>query len=178
MPHPILYGRGLRGYAPYARGLRSGPIEWIIWWITRKRKSTNVSFIYYSLYMLIMQVYHDSSRMPDSGWKIWLRSYILTLVALPNSGWCHDSGRASQFRSMSMPHALPPQLWKTSHDQTRWLQYLTTQTLSRNQTRRDAWVIQCSKQQHLTASHVQVSDHVPRDHRTLSPAWSERNPSI
>jgi hypothetical protein len=60
--------------------------------MTRKRKLVNylsylehwINFhiIYYSLYMLIMQVYHDSGRMrdfgrmPDSSRKIGLLSYI------------------------------------------------------------------------------------------------------
>jgi hypothetical protein len=92
MPHLMLYGSGLRGYTPYAHGLRSDPPECIILWIARKRKLTNrlsysehwINFyiIYYPLYMLIMQVYHDYGRMRDFGRKIWLRSYIPTPVAL------------------------------------------------------------------------------------------------
>jgi hypothetical protein len=86
MPRLTLYGAHLRGYAPYARGLRSGLPEWIILRMAHKKKLANcLSYseywmhfyiIYYPLYMLIMQVYHDSGHMhdfglmPDSGWKI------------------------------------------------------------------------------------------------------------
>jgi hypothetical protein len=52
-------------------------------------------FIYYPLYILTMQVYHDYGRMPDSDQKIWLRSYILTPIALT------DSGRHHNFRCLS-----------------------------------------------------------------------------
>jgi hypothetical protein len=120
----------------------------------------------------------DSGHMPDSSWKIWLRSYILTLDALPDSGRHHNSSHASRLRSMSVPHVLPPQLWKTSHGQARWLHHLIAWTLSRKQTGRDAWLVQRSKPQQLTTSQVQVSDHVLRDQQTLSLAWSKRNPSI
>jgi hypothetical protein len=88
----MLYRSQLHGYAPYARELRSDLTEWIIRRITRKRKSVNRLFIqsneyvfhiiYYTLYMLIMQVYHDSDRMRDfghmsnSGQKMRLWSYI------------------------------------------------------------------------------------------------------
>jgi hypothetical protein len=105
MPHPMLYGSHLHGYAPYARGLKSGLIEWIILRMARKKKLANhlsysehwINFhiIYYPLYMLIMQVYYDSSRMRDSGQKIRLRSYIPTHDALPNSGRRHNFGRLS-----------------------------------------------------------------------------------
>jgi hypothetical protein len=64
MPRLMLYGSRLRGYAPYARGLRSGPTEWLILRMARKRKLANrlsyseqwVNFhiIYYPLCMLII----------------------------------------------------------------------------------------------------------------------------
>jgi hypothetical protein len=101
MPRPMLYGSRLRGYTPYAHGLRSGPAEWIILQMTHNWKFTNrlsylehwINFyiIYYPLYMLIMQVYHDFSRMcdfghmPDSGHPSrllstsQLRTHLLTL---------------------------------------------------------------------------------------------------
>jgi hypothetical protein len=63
----------------------------------------------------------DSRRMPDSGWKIWLQSYIPTLVTPPQSGQHHDSGRASQLWSKSVPHVLPTHLGKTTHSRARWL---------------------------------------------------------
>jgi hypothetical protein len=126
----------------------------------------------------------DPGRMPDFGRKIWLRSYILlrfhfltsvdvtTLIVSPNSYG------ASQLQSMSKPHILPPQLWKTLHGWAKWLQDLTTWTLCWKQIGRDAWLVQHLKPQHLTASHIQELGHVPRDQQTLSPAWSKRNPSI
>jgi hypothetical protein len=79
MPRPMLYGSRLRGYTVYARRLRSGPAEWIILRMARKRKLANslsylehwINFhiIYYLLYMLILQVYHDSGRICDFGRK-------------------------------------------------------------------------------------------------------------
>jgi hypothetical protein len=89
-----------------------------------------------------------------------------------------DSICASWLRSMSVPHVLPPQLWKTSHDRAWWLHHLTVRTLSQKQTGRDTRLVQRSQPQHLTALHVQVLGHVPRDWRTLNLAKSERNPSI
>jgi hypothetical protein len=108
MPHPMLYGPCLCGYAPYTHELWSGPAGWIILRMARKRKLVNrlsysehwIHFyiIYYPLYKLIMHVYHDSShmhdfgRMPDCSWKIWLRSmsqlrtHLLTMVAHHDSG--------------------------------------------------------------------------------------------
>jgi hypothetical protein len=38
MPHPMLYGSRLCDYTPYARGLRSGPAEWITLRMTHKGK--------------------------------------------------------------------------------------------------------------------------------------------
>jgi hypothetical protein len=122
MPHLMLYGSCLRGYASYAHGLWSGPTEWIIWQITRKRKSANC-FIYYEqwmnfciiycpLYMRIMQVYHDSDRlhdfghMPNSGRKEWLWSYVPTPVVLLDSDQHHDSGCIS---------------WLTHHGFGQWV---------------------------------------------------------
>jgi hypothetical protein len=79
---------------------------------------------------------------------------------------------------MSMSHVLPPLLWKNFYGRARWLQHLIARTLSRKKTGRDARLIQRSKPKHLTASYVQVSGHVPHNWRTLSLAWSEKNPSI
>jgi hypothetical protein len=161
MPHLMLYGSHLHGCALYARGLRSGPAEWTILRMARKRKLANrlsysenwINFhiIYYPLYILIMQVYHDSGRMcdfgrmPDSGHISRLRSHFLTSVDITTSDISPGSGCPSRLRSMSAPPVLPPQLWKTSHGWARWLQHLTTQTLSRKQTRRDAWLNHHSK---------------------------------
>jgi hypothetical protein len=64
MPCLMLYGSLFRGYASYARRLRSVPSKWIIIWMAHKRKLDNclsyseywINFhiIYYPLYMLIM----------------------------------------------------------------------------------------------------------------------------
>jgi hypothetical protein len=121
-----LYGSRLHGYAPYARGLWSCLAEWIILRMARKRKLTNclsysehwINFhiIYSPLYMFIMQVYHDSSRirdfsrMPDSGRISRLRSPYPTPVDVTTSDISLDSGHASRLRSMSTPPVLPLQL--------------------------------------------------------------------
>jgi hypothetical protein len=157
----MLYGACLYGYTPHACGLQSGPAEWIILRMARKRKLANylsylehwINFhiIYYPLYMLIMQVYHDSGRMhdfghmPDSDHISRLRSHFLTPIDVTTSDVSPDSSCASRLWSMSALPILPPQLWKTSHGQVRWLQHLTTRTLSQKQTGRDAWLDQCSK---------------------------------
>jgi hypothetical protein len=99
----------------------------------------------------------DSGRMPDFVRKTrlqsyaWLYSHFLTPVDVTTLVVSPDS---------------------------KWLQHLTAQTLSRKQTGRDNWLVPCSKSRHLKASHVQESGQVLRDQRTLTPAWSERNPSI
>jgi hypothetical protein len=87
MPHLMLYGTRLRGYAPYAHGLWSGSTEWIILRMAHKRKLANrlsyskhwISFhiIYYPLYILIMQLYHDSGSMRNSDRISQLRSHFL-----------------------------------------------------------------------------------------------------
>jgi hypothetical protein len=100
---------------PRLRTLRS----WATVWSDRVDNTTDNSqeeigypfIVYYLLYMLIIQVYHDSGhvrdfgRMPDSGRMsnsgrisrlrsyVQLWSYIPTPVALPDSGRRHDSGR-------------------------------------------------------------------------------------
>jgi hypothetical protein len=80
MPHLMLHGLRLRGYAPYAHGLQSSPTERIILRMNHKRKLANrlsysehwINFhiIYYPLYVLIMQVYCEFGHMLDSDWKI------------------------------------------------------------------------------------------------------------
>jgi hypothetical protein len=104
MPCPMLYWSCLHGYVPYTRGLRSGPAEWIILWMARKRKLAN-SFILFvamnkfsCLILPIIHAYnvgiswlwsedetpfvcltlvgrHNFDHMPDSGWRTWLWSY-------------------------------------------------------------------------------------------------------
>jgi hypothetical protein len=107
----MLYGSYLRSYLPYARGLWSGPAELIILRMSHKRKLANrlsysehwINFhiIYYPLYMLIMQIYHDSSRMRDFGRmldssrisRLW--SHFMTPVDVTTSDVSPDSGCAS-----------------------------------------------------------------------------------
>jgi hypothetical protein len=104
MPRLILYRSCLHGYVPYAHGLRSGLVEWIILRMDRKRKFAN-SFILFGamnkfscLILPIIHDYntgifrlrtkdatlvvcstpvkrHDSDRMPNSGRRTRLRSY-------------------------------------------------------------------------------------------------------
>jgi hypothetical protein len=114
----------------------------------------------------------------DSGCISWLQTHFPTPVDVTTPVVSPDSGHASRLRSMSMPHVLPHQLWKTSHGRTRWLQHLTAQTLSRKQTGRDAWLDHRSKPQYLMASHAQVVRPRATRPTTLSLAWSDRNPSI
>jgi hypothetical protein len=104
-----------------------------------------------------------------------LQWYIPTLDALLDSGRCHDSGR---LRSMSVPHVIPPQRWKTSHGRARWLHHLTAQTLCQKQTKNDAWLDQHSKPQYLTASDAQVVRPCAAWPVVLRLAWSERYMSI
>jgi hypothetical protein len=92
----------LHDYTPYARGLRSGSTKLVIWWITHKRKSTN----------LLSYITHYTC--------LWCR-HLVTPVICPTSIIYLDFDHASRLWSMSVPHVLPPQLWKTSHDRTRWL---------------------------------------------------------
>jgi hypothetical protein len=42
----MLYGLCLRGYTPYARGQRSGSIEWKIERMARKKKSANLFILF------------------------------------------------------------------------------------------------------------------------------------
>jgi hypothetical protein len=77
MPQPMLYRSCLHRYAPYTRRLWSCPAEWIILGMAHRRKLANclsysenwINFhiIYYPIYMLIMQVYHDFYHMHDLG---------------------------------------------------------------------------------------------------------------
>jgi hypothetical protein len=124
----LCHTRCYMGHVPYAHGLWSGPTNWIIRWITHKRKSAKLLFIQTNEWIFILYITHytflwcryittpvvcttlvvwptpvgrrDSGRMPDSSQKTWLWSYILTLVPLPDSGQCHDFGRISWLRSL------------------------------------------------------------------------------
>jgi hypothetical protein len=110
----LCHARCYTCHTPYAHGLRSGPTKWIIWRITRKRKSTKLlSYIthdacLWSRYITTPVGRCDSDRMPDSGRKtrLWsyarLQLYILTPDALPDSGRRHDTGRISWLRSRIM----------------------------------------------------------------------------
>jgi hypothetical protein len=59
----------------------------------------NFHIVYYTLYMLIMQVFCDSGRMLDSGQKKRLRSEDVTSVIYPNSGRTSRLQLTSQLRS-------------------------------------------------------------------------------
>jgi hypothetical protein len=118
MPRPMLYGSRLRGYTPYACRLQSGPTKWIIWWITHKRKSTNLlSYItHYTclqcrylvtlgvcptpVVCLTPVVYPNSSRTCWLWSTSQLRSYLLTPVTHHGFGqWvCYMSYHLSQER--------------------------------------------------------------------------------
>jgi hypothetical protein len=118
MPRLMLYGSRLHDYAPYARGLRSGLAEWIILWMTRKRKLADcLSYSEHWINFHILAIIHAyntgisrlrshvrlrskdmTSVIYDSGWKIWLRSYIPTPVVLPNSDRRHNFGCLSWLR--------------------------------------------------------------------------------
>jgi hypothetical protein len=119
MPHPMLHGLRLRSYAPYTRGLQSGPTEWIIWWIAHKRKLANLlsyskQWISFSYHLLpIIHAYNASTS--------WLWLHITTLVVDPDSShtawldsditpWpsCLDSDIASMTRQQHRAMAKSP----------------------------------------------------------------------
>jgi hypothetical protein len=131
----------------------------------------------FSFYILpIIHAYNAGILQP--GRISRLRSHFSTPVNVTTLVVSSDSGHVSWLRLMSVLHVLPPQLWMTLHGQDRWLQHLIARTLSQKQTRRDAWLDQRSKPQYLTALHAQVVRPCATWWMTLSPAWSERNPSI
>jgi hypothetical protein len=199
MPRLILYGSCLRGYKPNAHGLRPGLTKWIIWQIIHKRKSANLYRILPIIHdynvgiswlwpyarlqsedailviCLTPIICPTSVRRYDSGRISRPRSHFSTLVDVMTLVVSPDSDHTSRLRSMSVPHILPPQLWKTLHGRVRWQHHLANQKFSRKQTGRDAWLDQRSKHQYLTASHAQVVSHEPRDQRALNLGWSERN---
>jgi hypothetical protein len=138
----------LRGYAPYARGLQSGPAEGIILRMAHKWKLANnltysehwINFciIYYPLYMLIMPVDHDFGRMrdfgrmPNSDRKIRLQSYISTLVALLDSGRCHNFRHISWLRSRitTLVNEHATCLTTSAMKDFAWLGYITASSYS------------------------------------------------
>jgi hypothetical protein len=103
MPHQILYKPCLRGYTPYAGGLRSSLTEWIIQWIAHKRKLANIFIVFRAMkksYLILHIIYAynvhisrlrsedatpitcstsvgrcDSDHMPNSCWKMWFQMY-------------------------------------------------------------------------------------------------------
>jgi hypothetical protein len=97
----MLYGPGLRGYAPYARGLRSDLTQWIIQRITHKRKSANLFIIFGSmnefLYHIlpIIHVYNASISWLRSNARLRLEDatpvVCLTPVGRRDSVRMHDS---------------------------------------------------------------------------------------
>jgi hypothetical protein len=101
MPCPMLYGSRLRGYVPYARGLRSGLTEWIILRMAHKRKLANSFILFgamnkFSCFILpIIHAYNASISR--------LRSEDTTPVACPTSVGTHDSDRMPD--SSRMPNS-------------------------------------------------------------------------
>jgi hypothetical protein len=87
----MLYGSRLRGYVPYARGLRSSLAEWIILRMTRKRKLAN-SFILFGAMnkfsCLILPIIHAYNAGISR-----LRSEDATLIVYPTPVGRYDSDR-------------------------------------------------------------------------------------
>jgi hypothetical protein len=84
MPRLMFYGSRLCSYVPYAHGLRSGPIEWIILRMAHKRKLAN-SFILlramnkFSCLMLpIINAYNAGISQLQSYARLW--SEDMTLI--------------------------------------------------------------------------------------------------
>jgi hypothetical protein len=127
-----LYGLRLHGYAPYARGLRSGPTEWIIRQIAHKRKLANllsyskqwISFSYHLLpiihaynvgipWLLSYAWFRSYAQLQLEDMNARLRSDDMTSVIYP------DSDRTSQFWTTSW-------LWSylltsvVHHGSSRW----------------------------------------------------------
>jgi hypothetical protein len=150
--------------------------------------NTVFHIIYYPLYMLIMQVYHNSirmrdfGRMPDSGQKTWLRSYVrlqshfptpvdvvyLTLVTHHGS---------SQWACHMYYHLSCERLHMTELDDCSILQprHLVRSRLGGMHDSFNVWNINISWIR-IFKSHAMC--HVPCDQWTLSLAWFERNLSI
>jgi hypothetical protein len=108
----------------------------------------------------------DSSHISPLWLHFLTAINIMTLVVYPDSS-C---------RSWRMPYLLIcERLHMVELDDYNILQLKHS---VRSRSSKCAWLVQHSKPQHLTASHGQVSGHVPRNQWALSLAWSERNPSI
>jgi hypothetical protein len=131
--------------------------------------------------MLIMHAYistpvvhHDSGHIShDSSHTSRLRSYISTLVVPHDLGRTqaptvpHDFGRTLQLWSYHVSYFLI--WWTTSPDQARWLQHLTTWSLSPKQV--EFWVHDLPSTQNLSISQFQLfkwQAHGPRDQRHLA----------
>jgi hypothetical protein len=160
--------------------VRSGPAEWIIQWIARKRKLANplsysehwihFHIIYYPLYMLIIWylttpiVCLTPARWYDSGCISWLRSHLPTPVDVTTSVTHHSSGRCACHMSYHLSYE---RLRMARLDDYIILQpgHLVGSRLGGTHDSFSVW-----NHKHLTALHVQVSGHVPRDQWTLSTA--------
>jgi hypothetical protein len=97
MPRLMLYGSRLHGYVPYACGLRSGPVEWIILQMTHKRKLAN-SFILFRamnkfscLVLTIIHAYNAGISQLQSYAR--LRSEDTTLIVCLTMNGGRDSNR-------------------------------------------------------------------------------------
>jgi hypothetical protein len=108
MPRQMLYKSCLRGYTPYAGGLRSSLTEWIIQWMAHKRKLANIFIVFRAMkksYLILHIIYAynvhisrlrsedatpvkrlDSDHVLDFGRKMRLWSYAQLLLedVIPN----------------------------------------------------------------------------------------------
>jgi hypothetical protein len=116
MPNLMLYGWCLRGYAPYARGLQSHPTEWIIWRITRKRKSANLLSIQSNEWIYISYITHYTCL-----WHRYIMTPVVyaTLVVCPTLIMYLDSGHTSRLRSTSQLRSYLLTL-VVHHDSGQW----------------------------------------------------------
>jgi hypothetical protein len=126
------------------------PLYMLIMWVSRDsghmpdsdRKTRLRSYVRLRSYARLRSEDTTLVGRYDSGRISRLRLHFLTSVNVMTPVVSLDSCHGSWLRSMSMMHVLPPQLWKTSHGWARWLQHLTTRTLSWKQIGRDAWLVQ------------------------------------
>jgi hypothetical protein len=130
MPRLTPYGSRLRGYVPYAHGLRPSLTEWIVLRMAHKRKLAN-SFILFGamnkfscLILPIIHAYnagisqlrsedvtlivcsiaverHDSNHMPDSSRRMRFLSYALLWSKDMTLVVYPDSRSTSRFQSTS-----------------------------------------------------------------------------
>jgi hypothetical protein len=107
----MLNGSSLRGYTPYAQGLRSGPAGWIILWMAHKGTLPN-PFILFGAMKKIPCLILPTIHVYNAGISqllsyAWLRSYArlwledVTPVVCPTPVVYLNSGHTSRLRSTS-----------------------------------------------------------------------------